>query len=254
MTLPVAILAGGLATRLGAVTAARPKSLLEVAGKPFAVHQLELLRRSGLREVVFCLGHLGEQVEAALGDGSAWGLRLRYSYDGPRLLGTGGALRRALPLLGEAFFVLYGDSYLDCDFAAVAGAFYAAGTLGLMTVFRNDGQWDRSNVHFAEGRIWRYDKGSSTKEMRHIDYGLGVLRAEAVTPYPPDEPFDLVTIYQDLLGQGQLAACEVTRRFYEVGSPEGLEETRRFLTGRVTTYEHDPRSAAEWDGRPTTED
>ncbi len=245
MTLPVAILAGGLATRLGPLTAARPKSLLDVAGQPFAVHQLELLRRHGLREVVFCLGHLGEQVEAALGDGAAWGLRLRYSYDGPRLLGTGGALRRALPLLGEAFFVLYGDSYLDCDYAAVAAAFRASGALGLMTVFRNDGQWDRSNVHFAEGRIWRYDKHSQTPAMRHIDYGLGALRAEAFAAYPPDEPLDLASIYQDLLGRGQLAAYEVTQRFYEIGSAAGLEETRRFLAGsddgrRTTDEGHDP--------------
>ena len=235
MTLPVAILAGGLATRLGPLTAARPKSLLDVAGRPFAAHQLALLRRHGMREVVFCLGHLGEQVQTALGDGGAWGLRLRYSFDRPRLLGTGGALRRALPLLGEAFFVLYGDSYLDCDYGAVAAAFQAAGTLGLMTVFRNEGQWDQSNVHFADGRIWRYDKHSEAPEMRHIDYGLGVLRAEAFDAYPPDEPLDLATIYQNLLGRGQLAAYEVTQRFYEIGSVVGLEETRRFLAGRTTT-------------------
>jgi NDP-sugar pyrophosphorylase family protein len=233
VSVPVAILAGGRATRLGALAAARPKSLMRVAGKPFAAHQLELLRRHGLQEVVFCLGHLGEQVEAALGDGSAWGLRLRYAYDGPHLLGTGGALRRALPLLGEAFFVLYGDAYLDCDYAAVGAAFQAAGTLGLMTVFRNSGRWDKSNVHFADGRIWRYDKSSTTTEMRHIDYGLGVLRAEALAAYPPGEMLDLARIYQDLLDRGQLAAYEVTRRFYEIGSPEGLAATRRFLARRA---------------------
>jgi NDP-sugar pyrophosphorylase family protein len=230
MSLPVAILAGGLATRLGTVTAAQPKALLEVAGRPFAAHQLDLLRRHGVREVVFCVGHLGEQVEAALGDGGQWGLHLRYSYDGPRLLGTGGALRRALPLLGEAFFVLYGDSYLDCDYGAVEAAFWSApAALGLMTVFRNDGQWDKSNVHFADGRIWRYDKGAATSAMRHIDYGLGALRAGAFAPYAPDEPLDLATVYQDLLSHGQLAAVEVAQRFYEIGSLEGLAETRRYL-------------------------
>jgi MurNAc alpha-1-phosphate uridylyltransferase len=229
VSLPVAILAGGRATRLGALAAETPKALIEVAGRPFAAHQLELLRRRGLREVVFCLGHLGEQIEAALGDGARWGLRLRYVHDGPRPLGTGGALRRAVPVLGAAFFVLYGDSYLDCDYAAVAAAFQAAGTLGLMTVYRNDGRWDTSNVHFADGRIWQYDKVAPTPAMRHIDYGLGVLRAAAFAPYPDGEPLDLAAIYEDLLARGQLAACEVAERFYEIGSPAGLEETRRFL-------------------------
>jgi NDP-sugar pyrophosphorylase family protein len=232
MSLPVAILAGGLATRLGPVTASRPKALVEVAGRPFALEQIALLRQNGLTDLVFCLGHLGEQVEAALGDGQAWGVRLRYSYDGARLLGTGGALRRALPLLGRAFFVLYGDSYLDCDYAAVAAAFEAGGRLGLMTVFRNDGQWDASNVHYTGGRIWRYNKRQPTPDMRHIDYGLGVLTAAAFQHYPSDQVLDLAVVYQDLLAAGELAAFEVAQRFYEIGSPAGLDETRRYLRQR----------------------
>jgi NDP-sugar pyrophosphorylase family protein len=232
MSLPVAILAGGLATRLGSVSATRPKALVEVAGRPFAVEQIELLRRNGLTDLVFCLGHLGQQVEAALGDGQAWGVRLRYVYDGPRLLGTGGALRQALPLLGPAFFVLYGDAYLDCDYAAVAAAFHASGRLGLMTVYANAGRWDTSNVHYADGRLWRYDKRQPTPDMQHIDYGLGVLTPGAFQPYAPGQPLDLAAVYQDLLAAGQLAAFEVTRRFYEIGSPAGLEETRRFLRQR----------------------
>ena len=232
MTLPVAILAGGLATRLRPVTAATPKSLVDVAGRPFAVEQLELLRQNGLTDIVFCLGHLGEQVEAALGDGQTWGVRLRYVYDGAQLLGTGGALVRALPQLGQAFFVLYGDSYLDCDYAAVAAAFHASGRLGLMTVFRNAGQWDASNVHYDQGRIWRYDKRQRTPEMQHIDYGLGILSAEVLRRYAPDQVLDLASIYQDLLAAGQLAAFEVQQRFYEIGSPAGLAETRQYLQQR----------------------
>ena len=232
MSLPVAILAGGLATRLRPVTSTLPKSLVEVAGRPFAVEQLELLRRNGLADIVFCLGHLGEQVEAALGDGRAWGVRLRYVYDGAQLLGTGGALVRALPLLGESFFVLYGDSYLDCDYAAVAAAFQASGRLGLMTVFRNAGQWDASNVHYDRGRIWRYDKRRPTPEMQHIDYGLGLLTAEALRRYPLGQPLDLAIVYQDLLAADQLAAFEVRQRFYEIGSPAGLAETRHYLQQR----------------------
>jgi NDP-sugar pyrophosphorylase family protein len=229
MSLPVAILAGGLATRLRPVTSTLPKSLVDVAGRPFAVEQLELLRQNGLADVVFCLGHLGEQVEAALGDGRAWGVRLRYVYDGAQLLGTGGALVRALPLLGESFFVLYGDSYLNCDYAAVAAAFRASGRLGLMTVFRNAGQWDASNVHYDQGRIYRYDKRRPTPEMQHIDYGLGLLTAEALRRYPLGQALDLGTVYQDLLAADQLAAFEIQQRFYEIGSPAGLAETRRYL-------------------------
>jgi len=136
MSLPVAILAGGLATRLRPLTERIPKSLVEVAGKPFAEHQIELLRRNGIMSVVFCVGYLGEQIEETLGDGCRWGITIRYVYDGPSLLGTGGAVRRALPALGDGFMVLYGDSYLDCDYAAVERAFWASGKLGLMTVFR----------------------------------------------------------------------------------------------------------------------
>jgi prepilin-type processing-associated H-X9-DG protein len=229
MTLPVAILAGGLATRMRPLSERIPKVLLEVAGRPFALHQLELLRRHGLTHVVFCVGYLGEQVQATLGDGRELGMRLEYVFDGPILLGTGGALRRAVPLLGEAFLVLYGDAYLRCDYGAVVRTFLAGGTLGLMTVFRNGDQWDRSNVLFADGRILRYDKRAPTPGMQHIDYGLGALRAEAFAGYPEDQPLDLATVYQDLLARGQLAGFEVAQRFYEIGSPAGLEETRRYF-------------------------
>ncbi len=232
MSLPVAILAGGLATRLGPMTERSPKVLLDVAGQPFAVHQIELLRRQGSTEIVFCVGHLGEQVEQALGDGRRWGVQLRYVFDGPTLLGTGGALRQALPLLGEAFFVMYGDSYLTCDYGAVEQAFRASGQLGLMTVVRNDDAWDRSNVVYAGGRIVRYDKRSRTPDMQYIDYGLGVLRAQAFDAYPPNRPLDLATVYQDLLAADQLAGFEVFERFYEIGSPDGLAETRQYLVNR----------------------
>jgi prepilin-type processing-associated H-X9-DG protein len=230
MSLPVAILAGGLSTRLRPLTERIPKSLIEVAGKPFAVHQLELLRRYSLTRVVFCVGHLGEQVQVELGDGRRWGMNLQYVFDGPTLLGTGGALRRALSLLGKAFFVMYGDSYLECDYAAVEQAFLTSRKLGLMTVYRNYDQWDRSNVLFADGRILCYDKRNPTPDMQHIDYGLGAFRAQAFDAYSEGQPLDLATVYQALIDQGQLAGFEVTQRFYEIGSPAGLAETRRYLS------------------------
>ena len=229
MTLPVAILAGGLATRLRPLTERIPKVLVEVAGKPFVEHQLELLRRYGIKRVVLCVGYLGEMVEAALGDGARWDLDLKYVYDGKILLGTGGALRRALPLLGERFLILYGDAYLRCDYAAIGEAFTASGKRGLMTIFRNVNRWDRSNILFSEGKIVRYDKQHPTPEMEYIDYGLGALQAKVLDDYPADVPVDLAMIYQDLVAQKELAGYEVTERFYEIGSPVGLEETRQYF-------------------------
>jgi NDP-sugar pyrophosphorylase family protein len=230
--LPVAVLAGGRATRLRAVTQTVPKVLVDVAGQPFAVRQIELLKRHGLTDLVFCVGHLGDVIENTLRDGAPWGVRIRYSHDGPIARGTGGALRQALSQLGEAFFVLYGDSYLDCDYQAVGRAFQAAGRSGLMTVYRNENRWDRSNVQFDDGRIVRYDKRTATPVMRHIDYGLGVLRRTAFDAHVADA-FDLVDVYQDLIARNDLAGFEVSDRFYEIGSPAGLEETRRYLSGKM---------------------
>lgn len=229
MSLPVAILAGGRAIRLGGLASARPKALMDVDGRPFVLHQLEMLRRHGLTDVVLCTGHLGDLIEQAVGDGSRWDVRVRYSPDGPALLGTGGALRRALPLLGGAFFVLYGDAYLDCDYHDVERAFHDSGRLALMTVFRNENRWDTSNVEFDSGRIVRYDKRDRTPQMHHIDYGLSVLTDTAIGTYPEAAVMDLATIYQDLIAAGQLAAYEVSRRFFEIGTPEGLDEFRRHV-------------------------
>lgn len=232
MSLPVAILAGGLATRLRPLSEQVPKSLVDVAGKPFILHQLELLRRNGLEEIVLCVGYLGEQIRKELGDGSRWSVCIQYAFDGRVPLGTGGALLHALPLLGDAFFVLYGDSYLDCNYGAVEEAFWHSQKLGLMTVFRNSNQWDKSNIVFENGCIRRYDKRNYIPEMKHIDYGLGVLQAEALQGYDANQPLDLAIVYQNLLAKDQLAGYEVTQRFYEIGSPAGLQEMRDYLTKR----------------------
>ncbi|MBX3750677.1 MAG: NTP transferase domain-containing protein [Opitutaceae bacterium] len=222
--MPVAVLAGGLATRLLPVTAKVPKLLVEVGGEPFFSHQLRLLRRAGLRRIVLCTGHLGEMIAERYGDGAGWDMQITYSHDGPRLLGTGGALIRALPLLGEAFYVLYGDSYLPVDYAGVGRAFLASGQLGLMTVFANAGAYDRSNVWYEAGRIRLYSKKEHRPEMRHIDYGLGVFRATAFTDRPRDAVVDLAEVQADLCRRGELAGFEVKERFYEIGSPTGLAE------------------------------
>jgi len=228
-TWPVAILAGGLAKRLRPITETIPKALVTIAGAPFLAHQLRLLHSAGLRRIVICAGYLGEMIEAEIGDGTAFDLRVDYSFDGPRLLGTGGALRKALPLLGHRFLVLYGDSYLPIDYRSAALAFAKDGKAGLMTVYKNEGQWDASNVQFEGGRIVRYDKEHRIPEMHHIDYGLGILRAEALASWPDDQSFDLAEVYRRLLSENQLSGYEVTERFYEIGSVEGLAELDAFL-------------------------
>jgi N-acetyl-alpha-D-muramate 1-phosphate uridylyltransferase len=221
-----------MATRLGAITQSVPKSLIEVAGKPFIVHQLELLRERGISEIVLCLGHFGGQVQDLLGDGQQLGVNLYYSFDGPIQLGTGGALRQALPLLGEAFLVLYGDSYLECDYSAVVEAFRESRRLGLMTVFHNDGRWDASNVQFCDSRVVAYSKAHRTQHMHHTDYGLSVFDSKVLVDYPPSTPFDLCTVCEKLLLRSELAGLEVKQRFYEIGSRVGLDETRSYLVSK----------------------
>ena len=226
---PVAILAGGLATRLRPLTETVPKSLIEINGEPFIAHQLRLLRSSGLRQVVLCIGYLGEMVQDYVGDGARFGLHVEYSFDGPKLLGTAGALRRARHLLGSRFLVVYGDSYLPCDYRAVEAAAVRSGRKALMTVYRNEGQFDSSNVEYADGRIVAYDKRNRTERMQYIDYGLGWLLTSVLDALPEGQSCDLADLYAELLSQDQLAAYEVATRFYEIGSVSGIEEIGRFL-------------------------
>jgi N-acetyl-alpha-D-muramate 1-phosphate uridylyltransferase len=232
MSLPVAILAGGLATRLLPVTESIPKSLVDVGGRPFIAHQLDLLSRHGLTDIVLLVGHLGQMLREALGHGESLGVRLRYVFDGAERMGTGGAVRGALAELGDAFFVLYGDSYLECDYGAVERAFLASGKSALMTVCRNEDRWDRSNVRLEGQRIVTYDKVRRTAEMRHIDYGLGAFKRPAFVQWPADCAFDLAAVYQRLLSCDDLAGYEGHSRFYEIGSPSGLEETRTYLEAK----------------------
>jgi N-acetyl-alpha-D-muramate 1-phosphate uridylyltransferase len=229
---PVAVLAGGVAKRLRPLSLTIPKSLVKIAGRPFIDHQMELLRRQGACKVVICCGYLGEQIEEHLGDGAEYGLGVSYSYDGNELLGTGGAIKKALPQLGDVSMVLYGDSYLPIAFRPIADAFRMSDAGGLMTLFRNDGRWDTSNVEFNDGIIRSYDKINRTAAMRHIDYGLSVFRREEFNAWPADKPFDLAAMLQALLAAGRLKAFEVNERFYEIGSPAGIEEIERFILER----------------------
>jgi N-acetyl-alpha-D-muramate 1-phosphate uridylyltransferase len=230
---PVAILAGGLATRLRPVTDHVPKSLLRIAGRPFIFHQLELLKRQGVNRVVLCVGHLGDQIKAAVADGDRFGLAIDYSFDGGELLGTGGALKQALALLGDKFFVLNGDSYLPCSFASVRAAYEAARRPALMTVLRNDNRWDKSNVLFRNGELIEYDKRSRRLDMSHIDFGLYVLSSDVFLTYGESKVIDLADICRELSKNGRLAALEVSERFYEVGSPQGIRDAEEFLSRQL---------------------
>ena len=226
---PIAVLAGGLATRMRPLTEPLPKALLEVAGEPFLAHQLRLYGRQGIENVKLLVSYRWEQIQAFVGDGSRFGVKVDYIVDGPKLIGTGGAIRRALDKLGPEFLVTYGDAWLDTSYGAVVEAFHASGVQALMCVFRNENRWDTSNVVFENGVIRLYSKTRRLSEMHHIDWGLGMLKAAVLVPRPADEPWDLSELYEELSAAGRLAGYEVARRFYEIGSLAGLAETDRLL-------------------------
>lgn len=228
----VCILAGGLGTRLGERVAGTPKPLLQVAGKPFLMHQLRLLAANGARHVVLCVGYFGERIEKRIGR-TQFGIEIEYSYDTPGLDGTLGAIRRARSLLPDRFLVLYGDTYLRLDYRGAAEAWRESGRLGLMTVLRNDGRWDASNVLYAERKVLAHDKNAPTPEMRWIDYGLGGLTAPTLELVPGEER-DLSALYGRLADLNELCGYEVRERFYEIGSPEALAETDAFLRAELS--------------------
>jgi NDP-sugar pyrophosphorylase family protein len=224
------ILAGGLATRMRPHTVNTPKALIEVAGRPFIAWQLEKLALSGYSEVVLCIGHLGERLREFIGDGSHFDLAVRYSDDGPRLLGTAGALRHALALLAPTFLVTYGDSYLPFDYAApLADLDSHADALGTMSVFLNSGRWDESNTAVAGDRVLRYEKGKRDPALDHIDYGALALRREVIEALPAAAAHGLDAVQSDLAGAGRLRACLAAERFYEIGSPAGLADLEEYL-------------------------
>lgn len=228
---PICVLAGGLGTRLGETVRDTPKPLLDVAGEPFLIHQLRLLARYGAARVVLCVGYLGELIEERIGP-SQFGIDITYSYDGPSPIGTLGAVRKAATALGERFLVLYGDTYLRLDYRAVVAAWEASGLPALMTVLRNDGQWDASNVSFDGTHVTEYDKRAPLPEMSWIDFGLGGLRADTLE-LVADPVDDLADLYHDLAERGELFGFAASERFFEIGTPASLAETGEFLAGIV---------------------
>lgn len=223
----VCILAGGLGTRLGERVRETPKPLVEVAGEPFLFHQLRLLAAHDARRVVLCVGYLGERIEQSVGAGR-FGLEIDYSFDGPELDGTLGAIRRSRGLLGERFLVLYGDTYLRIDYQHVAEAWKSSGLPGLMSVLRNEGRWDTSNAIYADGAVVAYDKQTPLPEMRWIDYGLCGLEQAALDLVPPGTR-ELPDLLRLMAARRLLFGFEAAERFFEIGTPAGLAETEAFL-------------------------
>lgn len=225
-----AILVGGLGTRLGALTKGTPKPMVMVAGMPFLEHEIALLKRSGIEDFVLCVGYLGEKVEAHFGDGSRWGVRVRYSYDGPKLLGPAGALKRAEPLLGELFFVTYGDAYLRMDYRGMMKALVDSGKMGVMAVYENHGKYGRSDVVVSGGRVVRYDKGGGGG-MEWVNFGVSALTRRALALIPAGKEVGEEAFYGELIRREELLAFPVRDRFYEIGTPESLGEFERFISG-----------------------
>lgn len=229
--LPIAILVGGLGTRISPLTKEKPKAMIDILGRPFIEWQLDLLAEKGIHEVVLCVGHKSKIIEDFVGDGSKFGIKVKYSHDGLTPLGTGGAIRKALPLLGNSFMVLYGDSYLPVDYSSIEEKFYKIGKPALMTVYKNDGAYDLSNVDFKENEVKHYCKGGHNLEMKYIDYGLSFFTSSIFEVYPENLVLDLSQVVSNLSNSHLLAGHEVQERFFEVGSTRGIEDFTNHIKG-----------------------
>jgi N-acetyl-alpha-D-muramate 1-phosphate uridylyltransferase len=227
----VAILAGGLATRLRPLTEKIPKSLVMVEGRAFLEYQLDFLKAGGVRDILLCIGHLGGLIEEKFGDGTKFGVRIKYSREGEKLLGTAGALKKAAGLLEDEFFVMYGDSFLFLDFNNIMCYFNNQDKLALMTVYRNLGLYDKSNTVVEGNLVRRYKKQSASGEMEYIDYGASILRRKVLDFVPAGRPYSLEELFPELIEREELLAYEVKERFYQIGSPEGLEEFKKYVSG-----------------------
>jgi NDP-sugar pyrophosphorylase family protein len=228
MTIPVAILAGGLAKRLKKNTLNKPKALIDIAGKPFISRQLSYLSNQNIKDIVICTAHLGNQIKDYVGDGSKYNLKVSYSDDGDKLLGTGGSLKKASRILGENFFILYGDSFLPINFSLVEKSYFRQKKPALMTVFKNNDHGDKSNVYF-KNKCVLYNKKNPQKNMNYIDYGLNVVKGSIFYNFPTNKMFDLSDVFEDLSNKSLLAGLKIYDRFYEIGSINGLNDTIDFF-------------------------
>jgi NDP-sugar pyrophosphorylase family protein len=223
---PVVILCGGQATRLGALTKHLPKSLIPIHGKPFIDWQLELIRNQGAREVVLCTGHLDQALREYVGNGSRYNLRISYSHEN-KPLGTAGALRQAIPLLPPAFFVTYGDSYLEYPWSRIFKDFERSQTNSHLSIYPNRGQWDNSNIQVSKGQLLYFSSPTSADACEYIDYGLSILTRAAVSAFPSHG--DLKDELQRMSTDGQISFTIVDKRFFEIGSKQGIADLTKHL-------------------------
>ena len=224
MMFPVVILSGGLGTRIKSKTKNHPKALLDIEGKPFIVRQLEYLSSQNIKKVIICAGYLGDQIQKVIGNGDAYNINVEYSFDGEVLLGTGGSIKKALYKLDEIFFILYGDSYLPISFKKVQDFFLKRNTSALMTIYKNESKFDKSNVYFKNKTII-YNKDNPTAEMKYIDYGLNLVNKKIFNKFMNNDIFDLSEVFTYLSENSMLNVMEIYDRFYEVGSEKGLINT-----------------------------
>jgi len=231
--IPIIILAGGLATRLNDLTKSTPKSLVQINGTPFVIHQLNLLKKSGFSNIHFCLGHLGEQIENEIKKHPNYeDLNISFSYDGSTQLGTGGAIGKILDDLPDYFFVTYGDSYLKTDYNDIISFFEEnkkASQNNLMTLYKNNNRWDHSNVIFDGKKILCYSKKKKLKNMIYIDFGLSIISKESFKLYNKNSIFDLSDYFAYLVKNKSLLGYKVENRFYEIGSFQGIKELEKIL-------------------------
>lgn len=225
----IVILAGGLAISLRPLTERVPKSMICIHDRPFLEYQIELLKKNNLTDILLCIGYLGSRIEDYFGDGSSWGVRLSYSEEKERLLGTGGALKKAESLLENEFFVMYGDSYLLLNYQEIAHYFHNFNKGGLMVVYKNYNQFDKSNLIVKNGLVKLYSKKEVNPEMVYIDEGVSILKKEILHSFPSEEPFPLDEIFQRLIQEKELLAFQTKQRFYEIGSPEGLDDFKELI-------------------------
>jgi len=225
----IVILCGGKATRLHSLTKKIPKAMIEICGKTFLEQQLKLLKKNRIFDIVLCVGYKAEQIKKYFGDGRKFKVNIRYSSDGKKLLGTGGALKKAENLLKDSFLVMYGDSYLPFNFQKAIEFFKKFNKFGLMTVFKNLDKYEPSNVEVKGNLVKSYSKKRKTKRMKCIDYGVSIFRKETLKFIPQNQVFDLSQLHKLLIEKKQLLAYPAEKRFYQIGSPKGLEEFKNYI-------------------------
>jgi NDP-sugar pyrophosphorylase family protein len=229
--LQVIIIAGGLGTRLGQLTLNQPKSMIQILGKPFIEYQFDLLTKGSVTDVVLCLGYQGKQIADYCGDGRKFGVNLRYSFE-DKPLDTAGAIKLAEPLLEEYFFTLYGDSYVFIDFKDMLSSIRKGNKIGAMSVFQNQDRFDKSNTAVVDGGVTFYSK-EQRANLKYIDYGVNLFRKEVLKLIPNGEPYSMGTLFNQLIGRQELLAYEVKKRFFEIGSVNGLTEFTEYVKGEI---------------------